>query len=69
MDKDLLSVSMVHSYKARIHVNSGSYSAVLGLVVDLVRGVGLPWGGFVIMAGLVLRPACLCEVACGHFFV
>ena len=42
-----------------IHVHFGFYFAVLGLVVGLSRGVGLPRGGFAIMAGSGLRPACL----------
>ena len=49
-----------------IHVHFGFYFAVLGLVVGLSRGVGLPRGGFAIMAGLGLRPACLWGAVCGQ---
>ena len=64
MDKALPFVSMLHSCKVKIHVHFGSFSAILGLVVDLSRGVGSPRGGFVIMAGLGPRIACPCEAVC-----
>ena len=49
-----------------IHVHFGSYSVVLGLVLGLSRGVGLPRGDSEIMAGSGLRPACLTVAVCGQ---
>ena len=52
---------MVGSYRVRIHVHAGSCCVVWEVVVDLLRGDGLPGGDFARVAVSGLSLVCLCQ--------
>ena len=64
LGRGLLSVSMVGSYRVRIHAHAGSCFvvwAVVEVVVDLLGGVGLPGGDFAKVAVSEQSPVCPCQ--------